>query len=93
MPKRRKSAWQYNQRHIKSHVSEYESLAAGGLQLGSTCFTGPRLKRRFKTAQEADLWIEQNPKIAMRRYECHKCRGFHLTHDTPKRKKYHPLYS
>lgn len=85
----------YGKRRGADHVSEYAPLTEARLMVGSPCFSGARLKRRFETAEEANRWLKDNPKSGMRKYACRMCNGFHLTHNASKakRKKYHPLYS
>lgn len=63
----------------RSHVPEYDVLPTGRLKLGTPCFTGPLLKRRFETREEAVEWTQGRPKVKVDTYECFMCEGWHLT--------------
>jgi len=69
----------FRNRRGASHVSEYERIADGRLKLGTPCFSGPVLKKRFESEDEAIQWTVDNPKIKMYVYECFMCGGWHMT--------------
>lgn len=70
----------WGRRRGRSHVDEYDRVDDGRLILGTPCFTGPRLKRRFASEGEAAGWMNANPGMTeMRFYACHMCGGWHLT--------------
>lgn len=62
------------------HVPEYEQFKDGRLVLGTPCFSGARLKKRFETQAEALEWRSTNPGAKNQKtYQCHMCKGWHLT--------------
>ena len=63
----------------RSHVPEYPVTSSGRLKLGTPCFSGPLLKKRFETQEGADDWVRERPKSKMTVYECFMCDGWHLT--------------
>lgn len=62
----------------KSHVPEYKTLPSGALKLGTPCFSGPILKKRFEVREDAEEWVRDHPKVKMSIYECFMCEGWHL---------------
>jgi hypothetical protein len=72
----------YGRRRGKSHLDEYDKVDDGRLILGTPCFSGVRLKRRFENRSQANKWLKKNEDRYPQKlipYACHMCGGFHLT--------------